>query len=304
MSHGVARRRPGLRLFVALVGTLVLAPCLAVFGQKTASPPAAGQPFDPHDLSGTWRGERGVPGYRNFASYDQKVPEPPLTEWGKKNLLYMSISHDALAGKRIREASPGRPCPHNQDPCFSEDQNGVPANDFRGEYPAKDCEPLSTPAMYDYPDLGTMEFLTTREGDRIFQMFEYHREWRTFFLNQQHPKDLDPTYEGHSVARWEGDTLVVDTTGYNDKTMVTQNVGHRKSEAFRLEERFRRVDHDHMQLDMTYFDTKAWGDKPWPGFRKFYKLTAKDDFQEFICSPREYMEYEASVIAPLSVPHK
>jgi hypothetical protein len=55
---------------------------------------------------------------------------------------------------------------------------------------------------------------------------------------------------------------------------------------------------------MTYSDAKAWGDKPWPGFRKLYKLTTKDDFQEFICSPREYMEYEATVIAPLSVPLK
>jgi len=77
--------------------------------------------------------------------------------------------------------------------------------------------------------------------------------------------------------------------------MVTQNVGHRKSEAFRLEEHFRLVDHDHMLIEMTYHDPKAWGEQAWPGFRKYYKRTSKEDFQEFICSPREYEEYETTV---------
>jgi hypothetical protein len=102
---------------------------------------------------------------------------------------------------------------------------------------------------------------------------------------------LDPSFEGDSTAHWEGNTLVVDTIGYNGKTMLTQNVGHWKSDAFHLVERFTRVDHDHMQLDMTYYDPKAWGDKSWPGFHVYYKLTAKENFEEFICSPREYMEY-------------
>ena len=259
--------------------------------------------FDPHDLSGTWRGETAQPGEnsrtdespRNFASYSQKIPEPSLTDWGKQHLLYKSISHDALAGTPVPGGDlPGHLCSQrtSHTPCFSADLNGVVANDTDGEYPGKDCEPLSTPAMYDYPSLGSMEILATHEGDRIFQLFEYHREWRTFWLNREHPKDLDPTYEGDSTAHWEGDALVVDTVGYNGKTMITQNVGHSKSDAFRLVERFQRVDHDHLVIDMTYYDPKAWGDKSWPGFHKYYNLVPKDDFQEFICSPREYQEYK------------
>lgn len=262
--------------------------------------------FDPHDLSGAWRGEAAQPGEssrtsespRNFASYNQKIPEPPLTDWGKQHLLYKSISHDALAGTPLPGVVlPGHLCSQrtSHTPCFAADLNGVPANDLDGEYPGKDCEPLSTPAMYDYPSLGSMEILVTREGDRIFQLFEYHREWRTFWLNREHPKDLDPTYEGDSTAHWEGDTLVVDTIGYNGKTMITQNVGHSKSDAFRLVERFRRVDHDHLEIDMTYYDPKAWGDKSWPGFHKYYNLVPKEDFQEFICSPREYQEYKSRI---------
>src|SRR5262249_15124264 len=156
------------------------------------------------------------------------------------------------------------------DPCYATDPNGVPTNDPNGEYPGKDCEPLAPPAIYDYPGLGSMELMTTREGDRIFQLFEYHREWRTWWLNREHPKDLDPTYEGDSTAHWEGDALVVDTIGFNGKSMITQNVGLRKSDQFHLVERFRRVDHDHLIIDMTYSDPKAWGDKSWPGFRKYF----------------------------------
>jgi len=260
--------------------------------------------FDPRDLSGTWRGEAARPGAisvagsttRNFASYDRKIPEPPLTEWGKQHLLYKSISHDALTGTHAPGWDlPGRFCYITHTPCFSADPNGVPVNDPDGEYPGKDCEPLSTPAMYDYPGIGSMEILATPEGNRIYQFFEYHREWRTWWLNRDHPKDLDPTYEGDSAAHWEGDTLVVDTIGYNGKTMLSQNVGHRKSDAFHLVERFQRVDHDHLVIDMTYYDPKAWGDKAWPGFHKYYTLVPKEDVQEFICSPREYQEYNRRV---------
>jgi hypothetical protein len=255
------------------------------------------QKLDPHrDINGTWIGVRGTREFRNFASYDQKVPEPPLTDWAKQHLLYKSISHDPLDGKPLpAKFKPGHECPNNQDPCYSEDQNGVPTNDPDGEYPAKDCEPLSTPAMYDYPGLGSMELVTTPDGTRINQMFAYHREWRTWWLNREHPKDLDPTYEGDSTAHWEGNTLVVDTIGYNGKTMISQSIGHRKSDAFRLVERFTLTDRNHLEIDMTYYDPKAWGDKSWPGFKKLYQRTTPEDFEEFICSPREYMEYDKRV---------
>jgi hypothetical protein len=244
---------------------------------------------------------KGPGGYMNFASFDQTIPEPPLTEWARQHLLYKSISHDALAGTHLPGWDrPGHICPSTQDPCYAKDQYGVPANDLDGEYPAKDCEPLSTPAMYDYPELGQMEFAPTKDGTRIYQFFEYHHEWRTFWLNRDPPTgdDLDPTFEGDSIAHWEGNTLVVDTIGYNGKTMVTQNVGHSKSDAFHLVERIRLLDHDHLVVELTYYDPKAWGDKSWPGFKKYYYRTTTKDAQEFICSPREYQRYEKTIIAP------
>jgi len=279
--------------------TFLLLPRSRAQAQSAASgKAAASKPFDPHDITGMWRGDPPRPAYRDWASYDQKIPEPPLTDWAKQHLLYKSISHDSLGGTPLPDKDrPGHICPNNQDPCYSADPNGVPTNDINGEYPAKDCEPLSTPAMYDYASIGPMELLLTREGDRMFQFFEYHREWRTWWMNRDHPKDIDPSYEGDSTARWDGNTLVVDTIGYNSKTMITQNVGHSKSEAFRLVERFTLIDHDHMRLDMTYYDPKAWGDKPWPGFVKYFHRVPKEDFDEFICSPREYQEYNKRITA-------
>jgi len=289
---------------LALAVALASSPVLYAQAQNSPAPAKSkatgSELFDPHDLSGGWTGETHRKGFRNFASYDQKIPEPPLTDWAKKNLLYKSISHDGLAGTHIPGWDrPGHLCPLNQDPCFSVDQNGVPLNDPNGEYPAKDCEPLSTPATYDYPSLplAMMELVPTPDGTRIHQMLSYHREWRTWWLNREHPKDLDPTYEGDSTAHWEGNTLVVDTIGYNDKTMISQNIGHRKSDAFHLVERFTRVDKDHLELDMTYYDPKAWGDKSWPGFKRYFQRAPMTDFDEFICSPRDYQYYE-KIIAP------
>ena len=289
---------------LTLIAAMAISP--ALFAQNGNAPASAVSgasstyKFDRKDMDGTWLGDKSTPTYRNFASYDQKIPEPPLTDWGKQHLLYKSISHDALTGTHLPTWNrPGHVCPDNNDPCFSADPNGVPTNDANGEYPAKDCEPLSTPAMYDYANLGSMELMTTREGDRVFQLFEYHREWRTFWMDRKHPKDIDPTYEGDSTARWEGNDLVVDTIGYNSKTMITQNVGHTKSDAFRLVEHFRLLDHDHLVVEMTYYDPKAWGDKSWPGFKKYFHRVQKENFIEFICSPREYQAYDKVITAPL-----
>jgi len=275
---------------LAVFVTLIFTPrCNAQAGTAAKSGTSAEQTLNPRDLSGNWAGD-------NRDASDQKIPEPPLTEWAKQHLLYKSISHDVYSGTPIPGWDrPGHHCPNNNDPCYSKDIYGVPANDNDGEYPAKDCEPLSTPATYDYPGIGTMELIPTPDGTRFHQMISYHREWRTFWLNRQHPADLDPTYEGDSIAHWEGNTLVVDTIGYNDRTMVTQHVGHRKSDAFHLVERFTRIDKDHLRLEMTYYDPKAWGDKSWPGWYRNYRRVPEENFDEFICSPREYREYDSKV---------
>jgi hypothetical protein len=265
-------------------------------------------PFNPHDLQGPWLGYswnarigpgKGPGGRTNVEAFDQKIPEPPLTDWAKKNLMLKSISHDSLGGPHLPGWDrAGNVCPSTDAPCFATDPNGVPANDLQGEYPGKDCEPLGPPAIYDFPQLGQIEFLPTPDGSRIVLLYEYHREWRTFWLNREHPKDPEPTFEGDSIAHWEGDTLVVDTVGFNGESMINGNVGHRKSDAFHLVERFRRVDHDNLVIEYDLYDPKAWGDKSWPGFQKYYHLAPKEEFHEFICSPHENRAFDSNILEP------
>lgn len=264
------------------------------------------QPFDPHDFRGDWIGDDKIPGTNtSLGGTGRPRPaesEPPLTDWAKQHLLMKSISHDALAGTLLPGKNPDCPTRGGQGACFATDLNGVPANDPDGEYPGKDCEPLAAPAMYDYPRFGLLTFFVTPQ--RIVMLNGYHHEWRTFWINREHPKDMDPTFQGDSVARWEGNTLVVDTIGFNGRTPINQSVGHWKSDAFHLVERFTRIDHDHLVIDMTFYDSKAWGDKPWPGHRRYYRLVAEDQvfennyksdpFSEWICSPADNRKFDQS----------
>jgi hypothetical protein len=70
------------------------------------------------------------------------------------------------------------------------------------------------------------------------------------------PKDPNPTWLGYSVGHWEGDTLVVESAGFNDRTWLDR-AGHPHSEYLRVTERFRRVDFGHMQFQITYDDPET-----------------------------------------------
>jgi hypothetical protein len=80
-------------------------------------------------------------------------------------------------------------------------------------------------------------------------------------LNAKHPDDVVPTYMGDSVARWEGDTLVVDAIGFNDKTWLT-GTGTFHSESLHVTERYTRVDKDQINYEATMDDSKVLT-RPW-----------------------------------------
>ena len=246
------------------------------------------QPFDPHDLSGDWMSYRpsGLPPLDRQANFgasndpDNKIPEPPLTAWGKEHLLVKAIAHGGLGDK-----------PRTQD------TNGVPANVLDGEFPGKDCAPMGAPAQFNFTGSYPVEFVMT--PSRIYQIFEDHRELRIIWMNQDHPKNIIPSYMGDSTGKWDGDALVVDTIGFNGRDLISNNLGQRMSDAFHLVERYRRVDHDHLELDMTYYDPKAWGDKSWPGFKKYFKLQPENQrLEEYICNQADEGTYDNRILNP------
>ena len=92
--------------------------------------------------------------------------------------------------------------------------------------------------------------------------------------------DPFPTWAGYSVGRWDGDTLVVDSAGFNDKTWVSRfGVSH--TEALRITERYRRPDFGHLQVEVTFTDPGAFV-KPW-GFTVNMELAADTDMLEAVC---------------------
>jgi hypothetical protein len=81
---------------------------------------------------------------------------------------------------------------------------------------------------------------------------------RTIFTDgRELPKNPNPTWMGYSVGHWEGDTLVVDTGGFNDRSWLDIE-GHPHTEALHITERFRRHDFGHMDLEMIIDDPKAF----------------------------------------------
>lgn len=98
------------------------------------------------------------------------------------------------------------------------------------------------------------------------------------------PKDMNPTWMGYSIGRWDGDTFVVTTAGYNDKTWL-DFIGHPHSDALTLTERFRRTDFGHMQIEMTFDDPKAYA-KPFT-LKLTANLAADDDLIENVCLENE-----------------
>ena len=98
------------------------------------------------------------------------------------------------------------------------------------------------------------------------------------------PKDPSPTWQGYSVGRWDGDTLVVETIGFNDKTMVGRPA-HPNSEALRTTERYRRRDFGHIDLQMTVDDAKTFT-RPWTVTTELL-LSLDNELLEYVCNENE-----------------
>jgi hypothetical protein len=143
--------------------------------------------------------------------------------------------------------------------------------------PILSCLPPGVPRILLIPF--PMQIIQT--PGEVFMIFEYDHYVRQIYTNRnEHPRDLDPSWMGDSIGRWEGDTFVVDTVGLNDKSWLDQ-VGHPQSEALHVVERIRRVDRDTLEDDLTINDPKAYT-KPWTG-RQIFKLRPTWHLMEYIC---------------------
>jgi hypothetical protein len=143
------------------------------------------------------------------------------------------------------------------------------------------CFPTGMPRLMT--EVFPFEILQVR--DRVLILFEKDYAVSHIWTDgRKLPEDPDPSYMGYSVGKWDGDTLVVDTVGLKDITWLDRR-GHPHSDTLHVVGRFRRINHDRLQIDWTFDDPKAFT-KPWTG-QTIYRYHPDWTLEEFIsCEDR------------------
>ncbi len=140
-----------------------------------------------------------------------------------------------------------------------------------------DCMPTGVPGAYFVP----YQWQIVQGQDKVVILYEYPQIFRVIPTNgATHPADPDPTWMGDSIGHWEGDTLVVDTVGFNDKTELPGGFKH--TEALHVVERFRRSAFDTLQYEATIEDPNVF-EKPWKLTRTFPLRPELEKVDEFVC---------------------
>ncbi len=123
----------------------------------------------------------------------------------------------------------------------------------------------------------------------VLFLYEYQTLFRQVFTDGRGlPEDPNPTWMGYSVGRWEGDTLVVTTAGYNDRTSLDLG-GHPHSESLRMTERFHRRDAGQIELQVTSEDPKSYN-RTWT-LPVDLDLMPDGELIEFICENRDTKQH-------------
>ena len=193
--------------------------------------PSSPRPID--DLEGYVHHERGVDANGNDVStnaYIGNYKSPLLTAWGAAAMT--KLAEDAIQGI---------------DPFW----------------PATFCYPFGPTALLQ-PEPVTL----LQQPDKVTIFYQRDHQVRHVYLNVPHSKTVKPSWYGESVGHYEGDTLVVDTIGFNDKTFIDR-YGVPFSEKLHMIERYRAsADGKTMEVEITYDDPKAYTAQ-WKAFSRY-----------------------------------
>jgi len=215
------------------------------------------------DLTGVWQGGSTVRG-----SWDEANGGLGVGGSGRNpNAPATPASNDRPAG---REAAPYQEWAAKKV-VESFNKRGI-------DDPTSLCLPPGVPRAVM---LGLYPQKIVQTPKEIVILYEYMNVFRTIPLNAKHPDDLLPSYMGDSVGHWEGDTLVVDIIGFNDKTWLA-GTGTFHSEDLHITERYTRVDKDQINYEATMVDPKVFT-KPWT-LRSTIMLREGTRLEEYVCA--------------------
>ena len=218
-----------------------------------SAPAFAQAPFDPHDLSGIWT----ISGHRSISAN-----VPPMTPEGEARLN---------ANKPTRGRFLGEPL-NGQHPGFVRAVR-VPAE---GNDPAHACNPNGFPRLLLDPE--PVEFVQT--PGRLLQLFQWERTLRELWMDGravpsgENLENLGPAWYGHTAGGWQGNTLVMNTVGLDDRAWI-DIFGFPKSSGARFEERYTRAGPDTIELRMTMYDP-AFYKEPWVSDVKVFKRVKRE----------------------------
>ena len=253
--------------FLALGAVSVLAPSSLIHAQISGQTPVPNQvptgpaprmPDGKPDFSGVWqrpytpdmsRNGRGQAGYA----------EPPF-----------SPTDSPAKREELKKAGNYSELPFT--PAGLEDWKTYdPTN---GDYTGS-CLPFGMSRSMNSPDP-----LQVMQNDKyIGLLFEQNSWFHIVNLNREHPKNLEPSWFGNSVGKWDGDTLIVDTIGFNGNTRL-DTIGHPHSDALHMIQTLRRTDAGHIAYTVTIDDPKAYT-KPWKNERTFTLMNT--EIMEYSC---------------------
>ena len=228
-------------LILAVGAVLAVSPAILA---QTVPPSGAAAKATP-DLSGIW----SRPGFHaELTNPDGSPLIPPMQPWAA-----------AISSARSRAREGGDSNTWAIDPRLA-------------------CLPSGLPRSY----LERSTFELSQVPGRLIQIFEAARTARIIYTDERKQAEGYPaSFLGHSVGRWDGDTLVVDTVGFNDVTWLDRG-GHPHTEDLRLVERLRRVKQDTLEVDILIDDPKAYT-KPWGGKVAFELRPDWELLENFIC---------------------
>ncbi len=151
---------------------------------------------------------------------------------------------------------------------------------FTIDHPHTQCLPGSPPV--DGAAAFIMKFV--QKPDLVVLLFEGAPGFRQVFLDgRAHQQDPNPSWMGHSIGRWEGDTLVIDTIGFNDRGWSGL---YPRTEMLRLEERYRRTDYGHLEVRVTFDDPGVFME-PWVR-NMTWDLAPQEELIEYVCENNKW----------------
>ena len=190
-------------------------------------------------------------------------------------------SHPDLSGFWVNQYTPNLSTVLGGEPPFTD----FGAEQWRTVDTSKDPTAICLPVGPSRAFTAPFPFQLVQGKDTIAILFEYQSIWRAIYMDgRPHPEDVAdyPYFMGHSVGRWEGNVLVVDTTGIDERSWL-DTAGHRHSAELRLTERFEPIGANTIKWTVT-FDDPVYFTRPWSVARTFTRGKPADRLLPYTCN--------------------